>query len=177
MSYIFGTAGIIVGIAFFHKYLQHMSPHETLGKNAVFAFLVCMYVQIFSPNSRTTHMWRLFCHFCSISVFVWCLRKAVIEVFPVYLHLGLYSYPRTLHIQIPLFLYFYPNLIKKCPSHYFITTFVILKSFFKLFCTLLQHFPKNYYAEDAVRRKCLHATSSNASFCAHCVDGVSYCSL
>ena len=38
--------------------------------------------------------------------------------------------------------------------------------------TLLQCFPKNSFAADVARSKCLHATSSNAPFCTQYVDEV-----
>ena len=44
-------------------------------------------------------------------------------------------------------------------------------------CTLLQCFPKNSLAGDALRSKYLHVTSSNAPFCMHYVDDVNYCTL
>ena len=55
--------------------------------------------------------------------------------------------------------------------------FVILQSFFRTICTLLQCFPKNSFAADVMRSKCLHATSSNAPFCTYYVDDLNYCSL
>ena len=38
--------------------------------------------------------------------------------------------------------------------------------------TLLQRFPKEYFAADSDRSKCLHATSSNALFFTHYVGNV-----
>ena len=40
--------------------------------------------------------------------------------------------------------------------------------------TLLQRFPKDYFAADADRSKYLHTTSSNALFCMHYVGNVIY---
>ena len=40
--------------------------------------------------------------------------------------------------------------------------------------TLLQRFPKDYFAADIDRSKCLHATSSNALVCTHYVGNVIY---
>ena len=40
--------------------------------------------------------------------------------------------------------------------------------------TLLQRFPKHYFAADVDRSKCLHATSANALFCTHYVGNVIY---
>ena len=40
--------------------------------------------------------------------------------------------------------------------------------------TLLHGFPKDYFAAEADRSKCLHATSSNALFCTHYVGNVIY---
>ena len=40
--------------------------------------------------------------------------------------------------------------------------------------TLLQRFPKDYFAADVDRSKCLYATSSNALFCTHYVGNVIY---
>ena len=39
---------------------------------------------------------------------------------------------------------------------------------------LLQRFPKDYFAADVDRSKCLHSTSSNAIFCMHYVGNVIY---
>ena len=43
--------------------------------------------------------------------------------------------------------------------------------------TLLQFFPKNYFAADVARSKCLHATSSNGPFPVHYIDDMNNCSL
>ena len=40
--------------------------------------------------------------------------------------------------------------------------------------TLLQRFPKDYFAADVDRSKRLHATSSNELFCMHYVGNVIY---
>ena len=40
--------------------------------------------------------------------------------------------------------------------------------------TLLQRFPKDYFAVDADRSKCLHSTSSNALFYMHYIGNVIY---
>ena len=40
--------------------------------------------------------------------------------------------------------------------------------------TLLQRFPKDYFAADVDRSKCLYATSFNALFCMHYVGNVIY---
>ena len=39
---------------------------------------------------------------------------------------------------------------------------------------MLQRFPKDYFAADFDRSKCLHATSSNVLFCMHCIGNVIY---
>ena len=39
--------------------------------------------------------------------------------------------------------------------------FVILQSFFMTICTFLQCFPKNSFAVDIMRSKCLHVIPSN----------------
>ena len=40
--------------------------------------------------------------------------------------------------------------------------------------TLLQCFPKDYFAADIDRSKCLHAKASNALFCTHYIGNVIY---
>ena len=40
--------------------------------------------------------------------------------------------------------------------------------------TLMQRFPKDYFAVNVDRSKCLHATTSNALFCTHYVGNVIY---
>ena len=40
--------------------------------------------------------------------------------------------------------------------------------------TLLQRFPKDYFASDVDRSKCLHATSSNAFFCMYYICNMFY---
>ena len=40
--------------------------------------------------------------------------------------------------------------------------------------TLLRHFPKDFFAADIDRSKCLHAMSSNALFCTHYIGNMIY---
>ena len=40
--------------------------------------------------------------------------------------------------------------------------------------TLLQSFPKDYFAAEVDRSECLHVTSSNTLFCTHYIGNVFY---